>query len=159
LQAYLARAVEAGVLNKLDIAETILASSADAILATDAAGMIRFWNAGAVRLFGFAAEESLGKSLDLVIPERLRARHWEGYRRVMRTGASRYSQGDVLAVPALRKDGQEISVEFTITPLKGAADEMVGMAAVIRDVTARFNELKELRRRAASSQTPGAGRE
>jgi PAS domain S-box-containing protein len=96
------------------LAEAILTTSADAILATDPHGIIRFWNPGAVRIFGYAAEEATGSSLDLIIPERLRQRHWEGYRRVVATGVTRYGAGDVLAVPALAKDGRQISVEFTI---------------------------------------------
>jgi PAS domain S-box-containing protein len=83
----------------------------------------------------------------------LRARHWDGWRHTIATGESRYSGGDTLSVPALRKDGAQISVEFTITPLRDAAGAITGLAAVMRDVTARFEEMKVLRRqvRAASS--------
>ena len=69
-----------------DIAAAVLNSAADAIVACDDDGMIRFWNPGAVRIFGFTAEEAVGQSLDIIIPERLRARHWDGYRKTMRTG-------------------------------------------------------------------------
>ena len=78
------------------LANEILNSASDAILFTDPGGLIRFWNLGAARIFGFTAEEAVGKSLDLVIPERLRARHWEGYERVMATGTTRYGAGDLL---------------------------------------------------------------
>jgi PAS domain S-box-containing protein len=93
--------------------ETIVRAAADAIVYADADGVIRFWNAGAERIFGYAEAEALGQSLDLIVPERLRARHWEGFRQVMRTGQSRYGAGDLLAVPAQRKNGARISVEFT----------------------------------------------
>lgn len=127
----------------------LLNSPAEAIVYSDREGLIRFWNAGAERVFGFTAEEALGQSLDIIIPERQRQRHWEGYDEVMKTGVSRYGSGDLLSVPALRKDGGRISVEFTIVPLKDADGAMLGMASVMRDVSARFEELKTLRRQAA----------
>ena len=127
----------------------LLNSPAEAIVYSDREGLIRFWNEGAERVFGFTAEEALGQSLDIMIPERQRQRHWEGYDEVMRTGVSRYGSGDLLSVPATRKDGSRISVEFTIVPLKDAEGRMMGMASVMRDVTARFEELKTLRRQAA----------
>ncbi|CAO3453558.1 PAS domain-containing protein [Azospirillum largimobile] len=127
----------------------LLNSPAEAIVYSDREGLIRFWNAGAERVFGFTAEDALGQSLDIIIPERQRQRHWEGYGEVMRTGVSRYGSGDLLSVPALRKDGSRISVEFTIVPLKDADGTMMGMASVMRDVSARFEELKALRRQAA----------
>jgi PAS domain S-box-containing protein len=131
------------------LARAILATSADAILATDRDGVIRFWNPGAARIFGFAEGEAVGASLDLIVPERLRQRHWEGYRRVVASGATRYGAGDVLAVPALTKDGRQISVEFTIVLLRNAKSEIVGMAAILRDVTARFEETRRLKRQLA----------
>jgi PAS domain S-box-containing protein len=131
---------------ELSIAGAILWSNSDAIVASDRDGLIRHWNPGAERMFGHAAAEALGRSLDLIIPERLRARHWEGYRHVMAIGQSRYSAGALLSVPALRKDGARLSVEFTIAPIRSASGEIVGLVAVMRDATARFEEIKELRR-------------
>jgi PAS domain S-box-containing protein len=131
------------------LAGAILATSADAILATDRVGVIRFWNPGAVRIFGFAEDEAVGASLDLIVPERLRQRHWEGYRRVVATGTTRYGAGDVLAVPALTKDGRQISVEFTIVLLRDANLDVAGMAAILRDVTVRFEETRRLKRQLA----------
>src|SRR5579871_3377714 len=125
--------------------EKIVREAADAIVYADAEGVIRVWNASAERIFGFAAAEAIGQSLDIIIPEKLRGRHWEGFRQVMQTGNSRYGAGDLLAVPAQRKDGARISVEFTIVPLHDAAGRMSGMAAILRDVTQRFNEMKALR--------------
>jgi PAS domain S-box-containing protein len=135
------------------VADAILAASADAVVATDREGTVTVWNPGAVRIFGFAAEEALGQSLDLIIPERLRARHWEGFHKVMATGESRYGEGDTLSVPGLHKDGRRISLEFTIIPLHGADGRMEGMAAVMRDVTERFEELRDLRRQLADART------
>lgn len=122
----------------------------DAIVYADAAGCIRFWNAAATRIFGFAESEALGARLDLIIPERLRARHWQGFDEVMAGRASRYSEGALLAVPALHKDGRQISVEFTILPLRDTAGKLLGIAAYLRDATARFEEMRALRREIAA---------
>ncbi len=140
------------------VADAILAAAADAVIATDRDGVIRLWNPGAERIFGYAASEALGQSLDLIIPERLRERHWRGYRQVMETGESRYAAGDLLSVPSLRKDGQRISVEFTIVPIKDEGGRLQGIAAVMRDVTRRFEEMKGLRQQIAKAThaRPGA---
>lgn len=121
----------------------------DGVIYADAEGRIRFWNSGAERIFGFTESEALGQPLDIIIPENLRKRHWDGYTNTMRTGKTRYGAGDILAVPALRKDGTRISVEFTIVPFQGANGQMVGIAAILRNVTKRFEEMKALRKRLA----------
>jgi PAS domain S-box-containing protein len=131
------------------LARALLAASGDAIIATDRDGVIRFWNRGAARIFQYREDEALGQNLDLIIPERLRARHWAGYRTFMATGRSRYGDGDLLAVPGVRKDGTRLSLEFTIVALKGADGAIEGVAALMRDVTARFEETRELRRKLA----------
>ncbi|OFX20103.1 MAG: histidine kinase [Anaeromyxobacter sp. RBG_16_69_14] len=125
----------------------IIEGSPEAIILGDPEGIIRLWNAGAEALFGFTAEEAVGQSMDLIIPERLRGRHWDGYHKVLATGVSRYGSGDLLAVPAVTKSGHTISIEFTIQMMKGAAGEIVGPVATIRDVTKRFQREKELARR------------
>lgn len=132
-------------------AEAILSGPADAVVATDRDGIIRLWNPGAERIFGHAAAEVLGASLDVIIPERLRARHWAGFRHTVATGESRYGAGDLLSVPSMRRDGTPISVEFTIVPIKDPSGRMEGMVAVMRDVTARFEETRRLRRAAAAA--------
>ncbi len=126
----------------------------DGVIYADERGTIRFWNAGAERMFGFSEAEALGHSLDIIIPENLRARHWTGFEGTMRTGKTRYGAGDILAVPALRKDGARISIEFTILPFQDERGQMVGVAAILRDVTRRFEEIKALRRKLAEH---GAG--
>jgi PAS domain S-box-containing protein len=140
------------------IGGAILSSGSDAIVASDRDGIIRSWNPGAERIFGHPAAEALGQSLDIIIPERLRARHWEGYRQVMAGGQSRYGAGDLLAVPALRQDGSQISVEFTIAPVRTAEGEIVGLVAVMRDVTARFQEMRALKQKLRALTEPAAGR-
>jgi PAS domain S-box-containing protein len=138
------------------LADAILGSESDAIVATDHEGHITFWNPGAARMFGFPEREAIGQSLDLIIPENLRARHWDGYRQAMATGESRYGRGDVLAVPALTKQGRRISVEFTIVLLRDAAGRPVGTAAVLRDVSKRFEEVRALRTALADTKRASA---
>jgi PAS domain S-box-containing protein len=147
--------LETGVALRSRLSDAILDAAADSIVACDHDGIIRFWNPGAERLFGYSSAEAVGRPLDLIIPERLRQRHWVGYRRVMVTGETRYGTGDVLSVPAARKDGTTISVEFTIYPLRSGA-RLAGMAALLRDVTPRFNEMRELKRKLADVSTPSS---
>jgi PAS domain S-box-containing protein len=124
---------------------TLAREAPDAIIYADAQGTITFWNRSAERIFGFSEAEAIGKSLDIIIPENLRNRHWDGFAETVRTGKTRYGAGDVLAVPALRKDGTRISIEFTILPFPDWTGRILGMAAILRDVTQRFEELKRLR--------------
>lgn len=132
----------------------IVAESRDAVIFTDREGLVRLWNAGAEAMFGYRAAEMEGRSLDLIIPEQLRARHNEGFRRVMESGVSRYAT-DLLAVPGLRKDGARISLEFTITLIKDDEGEVLGAAAIIRDVTARWQRDQELKKRLAALEGQG----
>jgi PAS domain S-box-containing protein len=124
----------------------IVDSAADAIIAADASGTILSWNAGAEAIFGHAAAEAVGRSLDLIIPEPQRARHWEGYRRVMETGSTQYAR-TLLAVPALHRDGRRLSIEFHVTLLRSPDGALSGIAAIVRDVTDHWQEDRALRRR------------
>ena len=133
------------------LADAVLSTSSDAIVAADKDGLILFWNVGAERIFGYAKAAAIGQSLDIIIPERLRARHWDGYHRVMTNGESRYGQGDVLAVRAIRQDGEQISIEFTIVTLRDGAGGLIGLAAIMRDVTARFKETSTLKKQLAEA--------
>ncbi len=137
------------------LGRAVLSTVSDAIVVADAEGLIRFWNPGAERIFGFSAAEAAGRSLDIIIPERLRRRHWEGYARVMAGGASRYGDGDLLAVPAVTREGRQISVEFTIVSLRGADGALTGFAAIMRDVTARFEQTRALRKKLAELERAG----
>jgi PAS domain S-box-containing protein len=124
----------------------IIGESGDAIMFSDRQGIIRLWNRGAERMFGYSAAEALGQSLDLIIPENLRGRHWDGYFRVMESGESHYSV-DLLSAPALRKDGTRLSTEFSMVMVKGDDGKVLGVAAIIRDVSARWQREKELKER------------
>jgi nitric oxide dioxygenase len=132
-----------------DIGRTLMQSAADAVIASDRAGHVVHWNAGAERIFGYRADEAIGRTLDLIIPEQFRERHWQGYRAVIESGISRYGEGDTLAVPGRHKDGHRISLEFTIAPMRRPDGTIAGMVATMRDVTRRFEEVKALRKRIA----------
>lgn len=136
-------------MNIHEIADRFLAETPDGVIVADPDGVIRYWNAGCTRIFGFSPEEAQGQSLDIIIPQNLRARHWQGWQHTMQTGTTRYGAGDVLSVPALRKDGSRISVEFSILPFRDAGGKIIGIGAIMRDVTKRFEELKALRKAAA----------
>jgi PAS domain S-box-containing protein len=129
--------------------QRIVEDSPIAILFADRDGKIRFWNAGAEAMFGYTPEEALGQSLDLIVPERQRARHWEGWARVMASGVTKYGR-DALAVPATRKDGSRISIEFNIILLRAPTGELLGAAAMVQDVTARWQQQKEMNARLAA---------
>jgi PAS domain S-box-containing protein len=131
----------------IDVQQLVTAVG-DAIVVTDRNGAVIVWNPAAERMFGFAPGEALGKTLDLIIPERLRNRHWDGYRKTMSTGETRYGS-DVLRVPALHKDGRTLSIAFTVALLTSSDGQPAAIAAVIRDETARFNEERSLRKRLA----------
>ncbi|HEV2550869.1 MAG TPA: PAS domain S-box protein [Stellaceae bacterium] len=136
---------------------TLAREAPDAVIYADAKGVIGFWNKGAERIFGFSEAEALGKTLDIIIPETLRARHWTGYAATMQSGKTRYGAGDLLAVPALRKDAARISVEFTVLLIRDDNGVLAGIAAILRDVTPRFEEMKRLRQAAAARTKDASG--
>ena len=127
--------------------EAFVQTAGDAIVAAGADGSIILWNHAAERIFGYTEGEALGRSLDLIIPEGLRLRHWEGYRKVMATGETRYG-ADILRVPALHKDGRRLSIAFTVALLYSGA-EVQAIVAIIRDETSRWEDERALRKRLA----------
>jgi PAS domain S-box-containing protein len=128
------------------LGDALLQDLPDAIIFSDRDGLIRFWNRGAERIFGFTEIEAIGQSLDIIIPERLRQRHWEGYQQMMATGQSRHAPEELLAVPAITKSGARLSIQFTVAAVSGEEGSIAGIVAVLRDVTATFDEMRRLRR-------------
>jgi PAS domain S-box-containing protein len=131
------------------LCDRIVEDSQAGIIFADEGGIIRLWNSGAEAMFGYTAAEAIGQSMEMIIPEKHRARHDEGYARVMQTGITKYGR-DALAVPALRKDGTRISIEFTIVLVRSAQRGVIGAAAIVQDVTARWERDKALRARLAA---------
>ena len=138
------------------LARQIVDQAPDAIVFADRDGVIRLWNAGAEAMFGYGVDEAVGQTLDLIIPERLRAPHWTGFNNTMATGVTRYAR-QVLAVPAIRKDGTSISVEFTVALVHEVSGALVGITAIIRDVTARWEEERALKKRLAALEARSSG--
>lgn len=128
------------------LAEQIVQENSDAIMFADYEGLIRLWNRGAEAMFGYSAMEAEGKSLDLIIPENLRGRHWEGYHKVMASGVTRYGT-ELLSAPGIRKDGTRLSLEFSMVIVRGEDGAVLGTGAVIRDITARWLKEKALKER------------
>jgi PAS domain S-box-containing protein len=126
----------------------LVSAVGDAIVVTDASGAIVLWSGGAERMFGFTAAEAMGQSMDILIPERLRKRHWDGYHVTMRTGHTKYGS-DVLRVPAIDKAGRQLSIAFTVAMLNDAAGKPEAIVAIIRDETTRFQEERKQRNRIA----------
>jgi PAS domain S-box-containing protein len=122
---------------------------ADAVVICDGQGIIVFWNAAAASLFGWPSDDATGRPLDIIIPERFRDRHWDGYRRALATGRTDYG-GKTLEVPALHRDGHTISIAFTVTFVAGPdGGPPCGIAAVIRDDTAAWQLRRDLQRQSA----------
>lgn len=140
-----------------DVLARLLRRLADAVVICDPSGRIVLWNDAATKLFGYGVHEAVGADLDLIIPERLRNRHWDGWRTVMRTGHTDY--GDrLLEVPALHKEGKRLSIAFTVTLLtEPGQDSPIGIAAVIRDDTARWEERRRLTKELAELRGAGGG--
>lgn len=132
--------------------EQMVNNAPDAILISDREGIIRFWNSGAEQMFGHTTAEAVGQSLDLIIPENLRSRHWEGYWRVMASGETKYKTG-LLSSPGIRKDGNRVSLEFSMILLRDEAGDLQGCASIMRDVSEHWKKEKELKERLTACET------
>jgi PAS domain S-box-containing protein len=127
------------------LAEAILDQVADAVIFADHSGAITRWNRASTTLFGFSAEEALGQSIELIIPEHLRAPHWRGFDAAIAKGATKLL-GRPTLTRALHKSGRRLYVEMSFALVKAdGEDKVLGAVAVARDVTERFE-----RERAAS---------
>lgn len=133
----------------------ILSQAPDAIMFADREGIIRLWNFGAERIFGFSAAQAIGQSLDLIIPEKLRQRHWDGYHKTMDTGETRYGT-EMLSVPALHQNGARLSTEFSIVMLTDNDNNPLGVAAIMRDITQRHQKEKAMKERLAELEAEKA---
>ena len=140
----------------LDLTQ-LVAGAGDAIMVCDAQGAIVLWNPACERVFGFTEAEALGQSLDMIIPQRQRGRHWEGYHKTMATGITKYG-ADVLRVPALHKDGHTLSIAFTVSMIYSDDHQVTGIASIVRDESKRFSEERELRKRLVELETMTASK-
>ena len=114
----------------------IVDQAPDAIIFADREGAIRVWNSGAETIFGHAAAEVLGTSLDIIIPEPLRKAHWQAFDRALESGTTKYG-GRVLTTRSVHKDGRRVYVDLSFALLRDAAGAIVGALAIARDCTER----------------------
>ncbi len=126
------------------ILESIFNGVGDGILFCDTHGIIKMWSRGCEKIFGYTDKEAIGKSLDIIIPEKYRKTHWDGFFKAVEKKESKYSD-DLLSVPAIRKDNKSISIDFSIAIIK-EQEELIGFGAIIRDVTRQFQEKKQLKK-------------
>ncbi|WP_298928569.1 PAS domain-containing protein [uncultured Ramlibacter sp.] len=128
----------------------------DAVMAADASGAINLWNPACERMFGYTEAEALGKSLDIIIPQRQQQRHWDGYAHTMASGKTKYGT-TVLRVPAVHKDGHTLSIAFSVALLFTPEGKVASIVAVVRDESAKFAEERALRKRLTELETQAAG--
>ena len=131
------------------VCDRIVAQMSEAVILADPAGRVILWNRGAEVLFGHPAAEAMGQSLDLIIPEDLRARHWDGYHRAVAAGHTHLG-GRAVPTRAVRKDGATIYVELSFAIVRDEAGAVIGALAVGRDITERYTQDKARRRRLAA---------
>lgn len=129
-----------------DIFHTLFQQAPDAIVLADTGGIIRRWNPSAERIFGHSPHEAIGRSLDIIIPERFRDAHWRGYRRALTEGRTKYV-GESLPTRSVRKDGDTIYVELTFAIIHGENAEVLRALAHARDISERWEREREQRKR------------
>lgn len=122
----------------------LLAQAPDAMIYCDLAGNVLLWNEAATRMFGHDAAHAIGRSLDIMIPERFRAAHWAGFDRAVTTGVAKY-HGKVMTTRAEHADGRKLYVDLAFSMIRDAAGSVIGVLA-----TARLNA-----ERNAATDTPG----
>jgi len=111
-----------------------------AALFADTEGYVRFWNVGAERLFGHMASEAVGPRVDLIVPISLREAHWTGFNRALASSNWRGSQ-DWGSVPALHRNGEQITLEVFLFQIQKANGSIGGVLALFR--APRHSELNE----------------
>ena len=119
-----------------DLDACILDDVADALIYADRSGTIRRWNRASTTLFGFTAQDALGQSLDLIIPEHLRAAHWKGFDAALASGIMKLA-GRPTLTRATHKDGRKLYIEMTFALVKDEGGAVLGSVAMARDVTER----------------------
>jgi PAS domain S-box-containing protein len=119
----------------------IVEQAPDAMIVSDAQGAIVLWNRSAERIFGHSSAEVLGKSLDVIIPERLRAAHWTAFDKSLATGTTKYA-GQVLTTRSMHKDGRTLYVDLAFALVKDGSGAVSAVLATARDCTAAYLEQK-----------------
>lgn len=121
---------------------------ADAVIFADRDGLIQLWNPGAQAVFGYSSDEVLGRRLDVIVPERLRAGHWAAFDAAIETGKMKHGR-ESMTTRSMHKDGSDLYLDLSFALVKGTNGRVLGAVAVARDITKRFRAEKESRRRLA----------
>lgn len=135
------------------LAAQILHSIPEAVIYSDLEGIVRVWNSGAEKIFGWSAEEALGQSLDMIIPERMRKAHWDGFNQAIARGGVKPGRTSMIT-RSLHKTEEFIYIDMSFEMVRDAQGQMLGSLAVARDATKRFNEEKALRKQLAELTAP-----
>lgn len=128
----------------------------EAVIFADRAGHIRLWNHGAEAIFGFSAEEAIGASLDIIVPERFRSAHWSGFHQAIESGHTRHG-GEVRMTRGLHKDGRRLYVELSFGLITTPAGEVAGSLAIGRSGNERFAKDAGLQAQIAALHSELAG--
>ena len=124
----------------------------DAVIVLDRSDRVVYWNYGAMDTFGFHEDDIIGQHLDAIVPEKLRQRHAEAFLKFIETGHSKYAPGHTMAVPAIHKNGDRLSIEFRLSVAKNDQDQIEYVMAIIRDVTDQWHKNQELRQRLKAAE-------
>ena len=135
--------------------EAIVEQTPDAIIFADCDGLIRVWNRGAEAVFGFSAAEVVGRSLDVIVPERFRAAHWAGFRQAVECGRTQHG-GQVRTTRSMHKLGGTLYVDLSFGLVRNEAGSVIGSVAVGRDCSARYLSEKALRERLSRLEKPSS---
>lgn len=136
----------------VDLFRLFAEQTSDIVIHADREGVIRFWNTAAEALFGYAAEEALGQTLDIIIPDRFREAHWEGFHRAVSTGETKY-EAQLLPTRSVTKDGTTIYLEMRLSIIRDDTKQIFGGLAIIRDITERRAQERALRERVAELES------
>ncbi len=131
----------------------ILRSMPEALILCDLDGIIRVWNHGAEKIFGWTAAETIGQSLEMIIPERMRKAHWDGFQQALARGGIKPGRTSMIT-RSLHKSEEFIYIDMSFEMVHDEAGQMLGSLAVVRDATKRFNEEKALRKQLAELTAP-----
>jgi PAS domain S-box-containing protein len=142
------------------LAADIMTCMQEAVVYADLEGIIRYWNHGSEMVFGFSADEAVGQSVDIIVPEKMRKAHWDGYNKAIAHGDTLSGRGARMT-RALQKSGEPLYVEMSFAMVRNQAGTLTGSIAVARDATARYMAERAARLAAApvasaSTATPPA---
>lgn len=137
---------------KASLLVTLMEQGSDALIYADKEGIIQVWNHGAENIFGHAPAEAIGQSLDIIIPEKLRAAHWKGFHAALESNTMKYKD-QVMTTRAVHKDGSTRYVDLSFFMTHDDQGQPLGSLSLARNVTERYLQERELKKKLADFQT------